>query len=256
MERGGCRRRGCRLRRLRVPACSTQCRWQQRGARWSVASRDCESPCATWGLTASCTPRQQCLGVLRVQGISPGIPLCGRRDRPQPLSATSLPAGSWLRPSWGTSCPCGGLPGAAAPQCRVEPCGFAPPRAWQARSREQEQRCWLQALQGHCHGWLWLWIFPCCRRALKTFEDENPSLSGGFFSWDADKGLFSSPTVPTPCRSFVCRCCLGVCCGRDGSLVTARAPQGSRAPGCRGLGERESSRKCERCVPEAETGSV
>lgn len=58
MEQGGRRRQGLRLWRLRVPACSSR-RLAAAGNEGSVASRDRESPCATWGLTASCAPRQQ-----------------------------------------------------------------------------------------------------------------------------------------------------------------------------------------------------
>lgn len=110
MERGGCRRRGLCLRRLRVPACSTRRRWQRRGARWSVASRDRESPCATWGLTASRAPRRRCLGVLQVRGISLGIPLCSQRERPQPLDAASRPCGSRLQLPWADPVPAAGCP--------------------------------------------------------------------------------------------------------------------------------------------------
>lgn len=143
MERGGFwRPRRC-LQRLRVPACSARRRWQWRGTRWSIASRDPESPCATWGLTASSVPRQWCLG----PRINLGIPLWRQKERPQPLlpCLSSGPRGQIL-PPWR----------AAPSSSPTALCGFAPPRAWQARSREQEQRCWLQALQGHCSGWPWL----------------------------------------------------------------------------------------------------
>lgn len=100
MERGGCRRPCCHLQRLRVPACSTRRRWQRRGTRWSVASRDRESPCATWGLTAPSVPRQRCLGATW------GSPFA---DRGMDLSLL-LPCGSQLQTLPGRSCPHGGLP--------------------------------------------------------------------------------------------------------------------------------------------------
>lgn len=56
-QQHGARRRraaGPRPRGLRVPACSARCSSPRPAA--SGASRDCQSPCATWGLTASLGP--------------------------------------------------------------------------------------------------------------------------------------------------------------------------------------------------------
>lgn len=79
------------------------------GSEGSVASRDRKSPCATWGLTASCAPRQRHRRSCRPGG-SLCIPLCECRDRPQPLAATSLPCGSRLQLSRADLVPVEGCP--------------------------------------------------------------------------------------------------------------------------------------------------
>lgn len=76
MERGGCRQRGRRLRRLRVPACSTRqeplaAAWK-RGGALHPGIETLHAP--RGGLTASHALRWWHLGVLWVRGISPGDP--------------------------------------------------------------------------------------------------------------------------------------------------------------------------------------
>lgn len=52
-------------------------------------------------------------------------------------------------------------------------------------------------------------------------------------------GFFSSPMVPTPHCSFVCRCCTDECCRRDVSLVAA----GWQGPRVKGSGREEKCLK-------------
>lgn len=75
----------------------------------SDASRDRRSPCATWGLTASCAPRQRHWGSCRPGG-SLWIPLSQCKHRLQPLAAASLRCGSQLQLSRADLVPVEGCP--------------------------------------------------------------------------------------------------------------------------------------------------